>query len=65
MFRETLYQSTSDGRRFVDALASQNVLAGIKVDEGLAPLGTCEGETTTRGLENLSKKCAGYYEGGG
>lgn len=27
-------------------LASQNVLAGIKVDEGLAPLGTCEGHVS-------------------
>jgi fructose-bisphosphate aldolase class 1 len=33
MFKETLYQSTKDGRRFVDVLAKQGILAGVKVDE--------------------------------
>jgi fructose-bisphosphate aldolase class 1 len=33
MFKETLYQSTADGTPFVDVLARQGVLSGIKVDE--------------------------------
>lgn len=33
MFKETLYQSATDGTSFVDVLARQGVLAGIKVDE--------------------------------
>ncbi|PNH10678.1 Fructose-bisphosphate aldolase B [Tetrabaena socialis] len=40
MYKETLGQSTADGRRFVDVLAEQGILAGIKVDEecGLVPV---------------------------
>lgn len=33
MFKETLYQSTSDGTPFVQCLSRQGVLSGIKVDE--------------------------------
>lgn len=33
MFKETLYQKTKDGRPFVEVLAEQGILAGIKVDE--------------------------------
>lgn len=35
MFEETLYQSTRDGRPFVDVLKAQGILPGIKVDTGL------------------------------
>jgi fructose-bisphosphate aldolase class I len=35
MFEETLYQSTADGRPFVDVLKAQGILPGIKVDTGL------------------------------
>lgn len=33
MFKETLFQSTSDGTPFVRALAEQGVMPGVKVDE--------------------------------
>lgn len=33
MFKETLYQSASDGTPFVDCLSKQGVLPGVKVDE--------------------------------
>ncbi|GAV75901.1 Glycolytic domain-containing protein [Cephalotus follicularis] len=33
LFEETLYQSTSDGRKIVDVLVEQNVVVGIKVDK--------------------------------
>ncbi|KXZ43103.1 hypothetical protein GPECTOR_102g56 [Gonium pectorale] len=65
MFKETLLQSTADGRRFVDVLAEQGILAGIKVDEGLAPLPDGgDGETYTRGLEGLEAACREYVAAG-
>lgn len=33
MFKETLYQSSAGGRPFVDCLADQGIMAGIKLDE--------------------------------
>ncbi len=35
MFEETLYQSTADGKPFVDVLKEQGIVPGIKVDTGL------------------------------
>ena len=32
-FEETLYQSTTDGRKIVDVLVEQNIVPGIKVDK--------------------------------
>ncbi|GLC46522.1 hypothetical protein PLESTF_000956500 [Pleodorina starrii] len=65
MFKETLYQSTAAGRRFVDVLAEEGILAGIKVDEGLAPLpGGGDGETYTKGLEGLEAACHEYVAAG-
>lgn len=34
MFEETLYQSTADGKQFVDVLKGQGIIPGIKVDTG-------------------------------
>lgn len=31
LFEETLYQSTTDGRKMVDVLVEQNIVPGIKV----------------------------------
>ncbi|KAJ6429822.1 hypothetical protein OIU84_021264 [Salix udensis] len=36
-FEETLYQSTTDGKKFVDCLRDENIVPGIKVDKGLVP----------------------------
>lgn len=33
LFEETLYQSTTDGKKFVDCLRDQNIVPGIKVDK--------------------------------
>jgi len=33
LFEETLYQSTTDGRKIVDVLIEQNIVPGIKVDK--------------------------------
>lgn len=34
MFEETLYQSTANGKQFVDVLRDQGIVPGIKVDTG-------------------------------
>lgn len=34
MFEETLYQSTADGKPFVNVLRDQGIVPGIKVDTG-------------------------------
>lgn len=33
MFEETLYQSTTDGKKFVDCLREESIVPGIKVDK--------------------------------
>lgn len=38
LFEETLYQSTVDGKKIVDVLASQGIVPGIKVDKVSEPL---------------------------
>ncbi|GKE36987.1 fructose-bisphosphate aldolase 3, chloroplastic [Tanacetum coccineum] len=38
LFEETLYQSTTDGKKMVECLKEQNIVPGIKVDKGLVPL---------------------------
>ncbi|KAG2500563.1 hypothetical protein HYH03_001334 [Edaphochlamys debaryana] len=65
MYKETLYQSTADGRKFVDVLKEAGIMPGIKVDEGLAPLPDGgDGETYTRGLEGLEAACREYAAAG-
>ncbi|CAA2972181.1 fructose-bisphosphate aldolase, cytoplasmic isozyme 1 [Olea europaea subsp. europaea] len=55
LFEETLYQKTSDGKRFVEVLQENNVIPGIKVDKGT---------TTTQGLDSLGARCQKYYKAG-
>uniref|UniRef100_J3MPY3 Fructose-bisphosphate aldolase n=1 Tax=Oryza brachyantha TaxID=4533 RepID=J3MPY3_ORYBR len=64
LFEETLYQSTRDGRPFVDVLAAAGVLAGIKVDKGTVVLAGTDGETTTQGHDGLAERCRRYYAAG-
>lgn len=63
-FDETLYQKTTDGRRFVDVVRDAGVLVGIKVDKGTVPLAGFSDETTTQGLDGLAERCAKYYADG-
>lgn len=59
MHKETLLQAAADGAPFVDVLKREGILAGVKVDEGLAPLaaGGEDGETETKGLDGLAAAC--------
>jgi len=60
LFDETLRQSASDGRPFVDVLAAAGVVPGIKVDKGAKPLPFAPEETITEGLDDLRERCAEY-----
>lgn len=64
MFEETLYQSTTDGKKFVDCLKEQNIVPGIKVDKGLVPLAGSNDESWCQGLDGLASRSAEYYKQG-
>lgn len=64
LFHETLYQKTDDGTPFVKVLQSRGIIPGIKVDTGVIDLMGTVDETTTQGLDDLSKRCAQYYKDG-
>ncbi|KAK1866346.1 hypothetical protein I4F81_008866 [Pyropia yezoensis] len=65
LYEETLFQSSADGKPFVDCLKAIGVIPGIKVDMGLAPLGGAESfETWCTGLDGLAERAASYYKQG-
>eukprot|EP00210_Caulerpa_lentillifera_P001064 g1026.t1 len=64
MFKETLTQSCNDGRLFVDCLNSKGILPGVKADEGLVPIPGTQGETRTKGLDQLSENLEKYKSQG-
>lgn len=65
LFEETLFQSSRDGKQFVDCLKEIGIVPGIKVDKGLSPLGNAASfETWCTGLDGLSDRAASYYKQG-
>ena len=62
LYDETLRQKSAGGAAFVDALAKNGILPGIKVDTGAKDLPMCPGEKITEGLDNLPKRCAEYVK---
>eukprot|EP01018_Ginkgo_biloba_P017147 Gb_29436 [translate_table: standard] len=64
LFEETLYQSTTDGKKLVDCLREQNIMPGIKVDKGLVPLPGSNNESWCQGLDGLASRSAEYYKQG-
>ncbi|BBN13191.1 fructose-bisphosphate aldolase, class I [Marchantia polymorpha subsp. ruderalis] len=64
LFEETLYQSTTAGKKMVDVLAEQKIVAGIKVDKGLVPLPGSNNESWCQGLDGLASRTAAYYKQG-
>ena len=60
LYDETLRQKSADGTPFVELLAKNGILPGIKVDTGAKDLALCPGETVTEGLDGLAKRCAEY-----
>ncbi|XP_053208730.1 fructose-bisphosphate aldolase-like isoform X2 [Panonychus citri] len=64
LFDETVYQKADDGTPFPDLLKSRGIIPGIKVDTGVVDLQGTEGESTTQGLDDLSKRCKKYFDAG-
>jgi len=60
LYDETLRQKAADGTPFVELLARNGMLPGIKVDTGAKDLALCPGEKVTEGLDGLAKRCAEY-----
>lgn len=64
LYHETLYQKTADGMPFVELLQSKGVVPGIKVDTGMRPIVTEDGEQVTQGFDDLAERLAQYFEDG-
>jgi fructose-bisphosphate aldolase class I len=64
MYEETLYQSTTAGKRFVDVLKDRNIVTGIKIDKGVSAIAGSDGETSTQGLDGLRERCTKWYADG-
>jgi len=64
LFDETIRQTTSEGRPFVDALKARGIIPGVKVDTGARPLANAPGETVTEGLDRLRERLNEYGEAG-
>ena len=62
LYDETIRQKSADGTPFVELLAKNGILPGIKVDTGAKELALCPGETVTEGLDNLAKRCTEYVK---
>lgn len=55
---------TKDGVNFCKLLTSKGIIPGIKVDKGQDPIPGCNGETFTKGLDDLSDMCKRNYKRG-
>ena len=64
LYDETIRQKSADGTPFVELLARNGILPGIKVDTGAKDLALCPGEKVTEGLDNLAKRCTEYVRMG-
>ena len=60
LFDETIRQAAEDGTPLVNVILDQGALPGIKVDQGLKPIGDSE-ESLTQGLEGLDERLKEYY----
>jgi len=60
LFDETIRQVAEDGTPMVNVILDQGALPGIKVDQGLKPIGDSE-ESLTQGLEGLDERLKEYY----
>lgn len=64
LFHETLYQQADNGTPFVKILENRGIIPGIKVDKGVVPLMGTDDESTTQGLDDLTKRCVQYRKDG-
>src|SRR3989441_11534321 len=59
-FDETIRQAADDGRPFVEVLASEGIIPGIKVDRGAKPLAGAPGEPGAEGLDGVRGRPGEY-----
>lgn len=59
---ETLTQSAADGTPFVELLAEDDVMPGIKVDRGAFAMPGTQGEKITEGLDGLRARLEHYHQ---
>ena len=59
---ETARQSSTEGTNFVELLKSKGIVAGIKVDKGLAVIANGKEENFTKGIEQLNDMAADFYK---
>jgi len=64
LYEETLNQKAADGTPLIDLIRAAGVIAGIKVDKGLAIIPGTDEETLTQGIDGLGARCADYYKKG-
>lgn len=64
LYDETIRQTMSNGKTFVEHLNEIGVIPGIKVDMGTRDLPNFAGEKFTQGLDNLGEKLKEYYSMG-
>jgi fructose-bisphosphate aldolase, class I len=64
LYDETMTQKDGRGESFLEILKRENVLIGIKVDEGKDPDPHSSFETLTKGLASLPERLPKYYEMG-
>jgi fructose-bisphosphate aldolase class I len=62
LFDETIRQATASGTPFVQVLADQGVIPGIKVDKGAKALAGAPGEKITEGLDGLRDRLGEYHD---
>lgn len=61
LFDETARQNDSNGKKFIELLKEKDIVAGIKVDQGIQVIPGTEDESFTAGLDTLAKRAAEYY----
>ncbi|NEQ98283.1 MAG: fructose-bisphosphate aldolase class I [Cyanothece sp. SIO2G6] len=61
LYDETIRQSTTDGKPFVQVIQEAGMIPGIKVDMGAKDMAGHPGEKVTEGLDGLRDRIAEYY----
>lgn len=64
LFEETTDQKTNNGENFVDYIKGRGMFSGVKLDEGLVPFTGFDGETVTKGLDDLEERLEKYAKKG-
>jgi fructose-bisphosphate aldolase class I len=64
LYDETIRQKSNDSRSFIDVLAEQGIIPGIKVDKGTVNLAGFTDEKITEGLDGLRERLKEYAEMG-